>query len=528
MRPFNPLFLLLLLCAAFALPCCADSPRLDSLLCVLDHEVAVRGRYAHDKQAVIDSLNRRLPLAKTDVERWNLYQELFDKYKYFSMDTALLVARRGHDAARRLGNDTALWRAHLMLAQAHKDLGNYQASLASLDSLPSGGREHFKLKRMTRYVSVFYSLYQHACTHEDSMFYAARLLAYRDSLNHIFQHGSVDYQVNNAEMSLLRGEPLRALGYLDAIERGDTSGVVPFTRARALLAMGRSDGVNELLAEAAIRDLRHANRKYEALQMLADLLNDQGQDERAYRYILCSIEDILASHSVSRLYSVADNLPIIVEGYEEHRARDHTRIVWLLVAVSLLVVGMAFALWRLVANARLLAAEREKLSSQNTELLELKTQLDMSVKAKEGYIGLLFTMCANYMEDWERGRSTIMRKLKTGKIADVEAMLAASQMQKQEHDFLTQFDRIFLDIYPDFVERFNELLRPDERISLKRGELLTPELRIYALVRLGITDSVRIAQFLRYSPQTVYNYRLKMRNRAAVPRDELVKAVQQL
>ena len=114
-------------------------------------------------------------------------------------------------------------------------------------------------------------------------------------------------------------------------------------------------------------------------------------------------------------------------------------------------------------------------------------------------------------------------------MADISKMLHNQSSTTEDFKlFISKFDTIFLSIFPDFVESFNALLKEDERIQVKEGELLTPELRSYALIRLGINDNSKIANFLHYSLQTVYNYRLKMRNKAIVPGKDLAVQVQKL
>ena len=110
----------------------------------------------------------------------------------------------------------------------------------------------------------------------------------------------------------------------------------------------------------------------------------------------------------------------------------------------------------------------------------------------------------------------------------MQEQLSSSTMAQDLNRLFDNFDAIFLELFPDFIERFNELLRSDEQIEVKGKHLLTPELRIYALVRLGITDSTKIAGFLHYSPQTVYNYRMKVRNRSDLPKDQFIARIQSL
>ena len=122
----------------------------------------------------------------------------------------------------------------------------------------------------------------------------------------------------------------------------------------------------------------------------------------------------------------------------------------------------------------------------------------------------------------------LLRELKLGKTSQLKDQLSQSTMNEDLNQLFRNFDIFFLELFPDFIERFNSLLRPGEQIEVKGDNLLSPELRIYALVRLGINDSTKIASFLHYSTQTVYNYRLKTRNRSDLPKNEFVQRVQHL
>ena len=178
---------------------------------------------------------------------------------------------------------------------------------------------------------------------------------------------------------------------------------------------------------------------------------------------------------------------------------------------------------------KLLKEANDKLQALNGELTDVNAQLRESNYVKEEYIGYVFSICSNYISKLDSYRINISRKLKANQIDEVKAMTDRPTMAQSElKEFYKNFDAIFLHVYPDFVRDFNALLQPDERIRLKEGELLNTELRIYALVRLGINDSVKIAKFLHCSPQTVYNNRLKVRNKAIVPKEEFAERVRLL
>lgn len=236
---------------------------------------------------------------------------------------------------------------------------------------------------------------------------------------------------------------------------------------------------------------------------------------------------------------------------QEGKLADSLIVVSILSVVLLLVIVVTFIQFFKLkhAHAKLmksktllnehmeeLHATQERLETVNKELTEANDKLRLSNDAltqsnyvKEEYVGYVFSICSEYLSKIEEFRKNISRKLKVGKIDDVRTLMANPQISKTELQSLyNRFDMTFLHLYPRFVPDFNALLKPEEQIVLKKGELLNTELRIYALVRLGINDSVKIAEFLHMSPQTIYNCRLKTRNKAAVPKEEFTERVRQL
>ena len=168
----------------------------------------------------------------------------------------------------------------------------------------------------------------------------------------------------------------------------------------------------------------------------------------------------------------------------------------------------------------------EDLQSVNNELKSVNLKLVESDHVKEEYIGQLFKICSTYISKLEDFRLLVKRNIQTGQVKQLNSMVSSSTLVADElKDFYKNFDSIFLKIYPSFVEEFNDLMTDEGKITPKEGELLTPELRIFALVRLGINDSVKIAEFLHYSPQTIYNYRLKVRNKSKCEKDEFLDQI---
>ena len=148
---------------------------------------------------------------------------------------------------------------------------------------------------------------------------------------------------------------------------------------------------------------------------------------------------------------------------------------------------------------------------------------------KEVYIGRFIELCSTYINKIDDFRKKIHKKIKDGYIKDAQLMTQSQDIMDEEfNELYANFDITFLQLFPDFVEKVNELLNKNDRFVLKKGESLNPELRIIALMRLGITDGSKISQFMRYSLTTVYNYRTKTKNRTFLPKEEFDNKILQI
>lgn len=311
------------------------------------------------------------------------------------------------------------------------------------------------------------------------------------------------------------------------------------------------------LIYSAMADVRISNKDIASLEELAGVLFSLGDIDHAYVYMSYCLQNALAYRNRVRVVGISAVQDTIHQIYQERNQRQEARLRMYLVLVSVLSLISLFAFLYIYKQMKRLKQSRQQLNeannrlnkhveelskmhgqvaetnvqltSLNEQLRDTNNQLRESNYVKEEYIGYVFSICSNYISKLDEYRKNINRKLKANQLEDVKALTDTHSMAQNElKEFYHNFDAIFLHIYPDFVSDFNALLHPDEQIVLKDGELLNTELRIYALVRLGITDSVKIAEFLHYSPQTVYNNRLKTRNKAIIPREEFAAVVRSL
>ena len=311
------------------------------------------------------------------------------------------------------------------------------------------------------------------------------------------------------------------------------------------------------LIYSAMADLRVCNRDIASLQELSSLLYDAGDIDRAYAYMNYCLKAALLYPNRVRIINISTELDKIYANYQQRDIRWRNSLQNYLYVVTFFSIILVLALIGLYRQTKKMRKSRTELDSVNhslnqhvVELSQMHKQLALanqelqnlnellrsanqklqeSNDVKEEYIGYVFSICSNYISKLDEYRKNINRKLKTGQFEEARQLTDNSSLTQNElKDFYANFDAIFLRVYPDFVADLNSLLRPEEQILLKDASELNTEVRIYALVRLGINDSVKIADFLHCSPQTVYNHRLRMRNKAIIPKDKFAEAVRLL
>lgn len=517
----------------------ASSPT-DSLLRQLDVRIKAKPHYVAQKRHRIDSLSHLLSAEYDNTARFSRMAELFHEYKSFSIDTAVMLSRQCRTMAIHTGSDSLLWEAQIMEAEALQSLGRYDESLRVLDALPASARNIFRLSLLNLYATIYYSLYQNTYPRSDAEAFGERLLQYRDSLVAILPPTDPEYHINMAERYRVlgntqgAGEEVRILRSQFSPQQVEP-GMVAYIAAQVALMQGNHEEAKQLLAQSAIYDMESSTRKYEALPILAKMLYEDGDYERAYSYIYTSMRDIELSNARNRMQKITESLPLIADAHREAVAKKNRLKNTLIVVVSVLMFLLLIALLAVRSRHKSLKRERQALAGNNLQLTRLKEELAQAnsrladqAKVKEEYIGYLFNLCSEYIDTHERERNLLARKIKAGKILEVEQALRSSQNVDNLKNFFHRFDQIFLGLFPDFIDKMNSLLTDDYRLTPRESELLSPELRICALVRLGINDSTRIANFLHYSTQTVYNYRARIRSHARFPKDEFLQRVQSL
>lgn len=537
-----------------------------ALLCTLDDVILNhKMQYREQRLKQINQLKVQARSA-TGHNKYNLYKEIFDLYSHFQTDSAQVYICKMRQLPAYKTDVVMQATLHIAQAEIMAVSALYAEALNELDKVPRSliNAEHIELRLY--YYRIKRTIYGWMCTYytkasEQHQLWEEKTMNYRDSLLSFETIKNLNRDIVLADKYNALGQPQKAINmlkpYAAQASEATPHPYVCFTLAQAYLLKGnRAKGVYYLTL-TAIADLHNATCEYQALPMLAQILFDNGDVERAYSYLLCSMED--ASYCKAGLRSIeASNIfPIIDKQYKqrekEQRQRDHV-LMYALVALSFVLIGVVLYLRKQMQklremrhqqtrnNAELAAANQrmheaneklqaalQEVKNTNEELQNTYSQLRMTDKVKEEYIARYLNRCRMYLDQLAEFRSSTLRLIKNRHFEEVANQLKRDLNAKVEQtQFYADFDAAFLTLFPDFVSSFNALLQPEHQLTVKKNGLLNTELRIYALIRLGIHDTTRIAHFLDYSTATVYNYRSKIRNKAICPPEEFEELVGKL
>lgn len=524
----------------------ADSSRADSLLLKLDQAIKERPIYMEQKELKLVELKRLLHRQIPDEERFAILGTLLDEYRSFNTDSALHMAEEREQIAIRLGNREYIDNARMNKADVLGMTGMYKEVMdlmrnIHIDRLPVDIHPYY----YHIYRTVYGLMADYAVTAYEKKLYTELTDKYRDSLLLVNKDNLLIHTLIQSDQYNVRNEYDKAIRLLTdylALQKDYEHDVAicAYTLSESYRLKGDKEKEKEYLIVSAMADMKTAVREYISLRKLAVLLYQEGDIERAYSYVKICMEDAAACNARLRKLEILEIFPIINDAYQQKTEKQQEQMKWALVSISLLSLFLLLAIFYVYKQMKKVAAARREVIDANKRLKELNDELHLSNAQlkeanhsiaensylKEEYIGRYMDQCSVYLEKMDNYRRSLGKIAATGNVEELYKNIKSSKFIEGElKEFYTNFDNTFLQLFPTFVENFNALLADDEQISLKAGERMNTELRIFALIRLGITDSVKIAQFLRYSVTTIYNYRTKVRNKAAGDRDLLEQEV---
>ena len=523
---------------------------LDSLLVNLDQTILQHEIYKDRREARIRELKgKATKTAPNSIAAYQLNDSIYREYKSYMCDSAVLYLTKNIRIARNLRDQEREYKSKLLLASLHAATGMYQEAI---DVLEEVRREDLPASLTCDYYTCKEQVYREISGNsrdpQSIRRYEDKSFVYRDSLAMMLPEGA-GKRVELQELAL------RADGHTDeALRINDTRlAKIPFgtpeyaltSYQRAMIYRQKKDREKEkyYLALSSLSDIQSAITDHASLWMLADLLLKDGDIERAYHYIRFSWDETNRFRARSRSWQSADILSLIDKNYQATVEGKNRILVTYLTLISVLTLLLISAIVYIYRQMKRLAEARNHLQETNEQLKVLNgelyqmndrlqsanLELSESNRIKEEYIGRFMSLCSSYIDKLDGYRRMVYKMVSSGQIGELVKVTRSSKGLEAELNALYKnFDTAFLHLFPNFVTQFNSLLLEDEQVVLKRDELLNTELRIFALIRLGINDSSHIAEFLRYSVNTIYNYRAKVKNKACVSRDDFENLVREI
>ncbi|MGL5014384.1 MAG: DUF6377 domain-containing protein [Bacteroidales bacterium] len=533
----------------FILTTTVKANRVDSVLTLLDKTISQSGTFVVQRENRIEALRRVESLRLSKQESYRVYSSLSDEYRPYVIDSSLYYAVKALEVARTISNAQTEIDAKLQLSLVYNIAGMYKESadlISTIDAHDLSDKQYITYfhtqTELNRYLNI-YSIKNNLTPDYNKL-----RQANQDSILARIDSSSLEFSSIKAERLLDNREYDEAIKLihrnLESLTPDDRPyAYTAYNMAEVLQKEGDLENAKYYLAIAAISDIRCAVKENAALYTLALQLYEEGDLERAYKYIIFSLEDALFSNAKLRTIEVLRILPVIDQAYRQESIRSQrlknisffiiSLLTCILVAILILLQRRKNQLQKahhlIELSNKTLNELNSALLQNNNEISLFNQRLSKANTLQEEYIARYLKLCSGYIGKIDDYRRTILKQAQTDKREDLLKSLKSKDITERElAEFYQEFDNTFLDLYPDFVDQFNKLLQPEEKIVLKNGELMNTELRIFALVRLGVVESSQIAEFLRYSITTIYNYRTRMRNKALGARDEFEFQVQKI
>lgn len=502
--------------------------------------------YDEKKEQKINSLKQLLHISDLSLaQEYDINFKLSKEYRKYRMDSAVYYMEKNQDIAKKLNSMDVINETNLNLSLLYSATGMY---LEAKDILNHIDRKSLSEKLVPLYFESNSQFYGHYAQSNDRHAYFQINEAYRDSLLTALDSSSVRYRITYAEKIFYQGQieiaENRLLKLMDEIPEDDPDyAFVAYLLGKVYENKKKQDLQKKYFALSALSDIKNSIKDNASLQSLALVYYEEGDIDQAYKFTKSSIDDAVFCNVRFRTIGISEFYSIINTAYQAKEAKQKSKLQLYLILISILTVFLIVAVIYVYKQMKRVSRIRKELYRANVKLIDLNQgitdtnkqlkevniQLSESNHIKEEYIAHFFDLCSTYITKLEDYRKSLNKKAANNQLDDLFKTLKSTAFVDNElEELYKNFDNIFLSLYPTFVEDFNTLLISEEQIVLKPGELLNTELRIFALIRLGITDSVKIASFLRYSLSTIYNYRTKARNKAAVSRDEFENLVMRI
>lgn len=517
-------------------PACAVArpSSVDSLLTELNQALAHKKEYDGLRLQRIAALTTAFATSGVnDNAKFNLALRIYDEYKAFKYDSAFAYSQKITRLAEQLHDPHKIALARLKLTFVLLSSGLFKETFDVLNSVEPG-----KLTAAER--QTYYFLKARAYSdlgdfNRDETYrpgYYTKALACADSALRYSRPGSYEYlsvQEFRAQKAnnLVAGAAVYAqIRRLPGLTQHDLA-VSASTTAYLYEQAGQDERALELLLVSAIADVKSATKETTAIFRVSDYCYRRGDLKNAYTFIKEAREDAAFYQARQRQIEMS-HVSSVIEGQKitiiENQRKSLKTFAIIMTLLAAVVIGFAVVSFRQLRQlrkaGRIISATNQELSDRNGELRQLILGLNEANTIKEEYIGFYFYNNSQYIDKMETLKKRLDGQLAVKQYAAVQKLVDGVNIKTERNELLRGFDTVFLRLFPQFIAQFNDLFGEPDRIHLPEDQLLTTELRIFALIRLGIDDGEKISRMLGYSINTIYTYKTRVKNRSFLPNEE--------
>lgn len=506
----------------------------DSLLTNLDKTLLKKNFYTNAEIQKIEKLKARLGnRAKGSANNYYTYLKIYEEYKTLNFDSAFTYANKIQEEAFRLNDAQKINRAKINLSFVLLSSGMFKETLEAVHGLNVANlNNREKIEFYILKARCYYDL----SDFNKNKFYTAKYLPLGNQLadsalalstpnsyNYLFVSGLKNLRNGNADDALKN--------YLQILKEPNLTdhqfAIIASTLSFLYQQKNLKTQSVDLLILAAMADIRSSTKENVAIFKLADTLFKAGDNERAYRYIREAMADAEFYGARHRQFEVGTLLPII-EGKQLSLVEHQKNLIstYAAVVTLLILIIIAFIVIVIRQNKKLEAAKsaiteaNAILQQTNLALTDANTALREVNRIKDEYIGYYFNINSDYIDKIDRFKRSVSQRLTLGRYDDIKQIIDKIDLKKEREDLSVSFDKVFIKLFPKFLDDFNALFEKADQIHLAPNQILNAELRIFALIRLGIHDNDKIAKILNFSVNTIYSYKTRIKNKSFIANEE--------
>lgn len=496
----------------FIISCSAGSAQ-DRLtiqdLSKLDKEITQKHIYDNAKTARIDSLKKlAYSCNKNDSDKFKALFDLGKEYETFISDSALFYFDKALNTAQSMNDSIKTTLSRLGKVECFAILGYFKEGVTELSEIEASG---IPQEAQSEWLNTNRQLYAYMATYaydnkELYNHYIELLNQYRDLQIKILESSSPEYKLFLAEHYASNNQITKAkLLFSELIEEIPDNNNIYARAAHNMSTIKKAENQNDVaayyMALAAISDIKCSVKETMAIQDLAIYLYNKGDISRAYNYLSSSLADAVFCNARLRTAEVSKIIPLIDGAYKDELDKQRETLILTNLLIGIMFIGLIIIIVIMLRQIEKVKTARQQLKEANS--------------IKEEYIGHFLDICSIYIDRLDNFSKIVTRKITAGQVEELLKMAKSSKFTEGQHQqFYDNFDATFLHIYPTFIDDFNNLLLPEEHITIKEPGHLNTELRIFAFLRMGVDDSNKIASFLNYSVNTIYAYRNRIKNKA--------------